>query len=223
MLPDIIYSCSVFVAVLFCFTTTLFADTPKSNATPVVYTAYSHEFPQSVMDNAYARLCRIYVLDLDSRQCVSAKNVGAEWIEGKVELSTNARLLIRANAGNRIAVLGFRNSIPKAGAAVSCMAVRSGAVSFSIRNKDREMISIPQYRDVTMTFNEFVGFLRNGQHFPETPELYTRPGRKRLFATERTLGSKVEQLLKQSEGVVVPPSLPPTPSTPYESYGDTAK
>ena len=130
-------------------------------------------------------------------------------VTGKVELATNARILLHTTVGNRVAVLGYRGTFPMKGDDVACMVIRSGAETYSMRNKDREVIAVPQYRDVTMTFAEMVAFIRNGQHFPEAPELNTQPGRKGLFSTDRTPGSKVEQHLKQGKGTVAPPSLPP--------------
>lgn len=187
----------------------LFAEPPLPGATQVVYTAYGNTHPQPVLEQAYARLRRLYVLDVDSRQCVPASTIGAELVEGKVELATNARILLHTTVGNRVAVLGYRGTFPMKGEDVACMVIRSGAETYSMRNKDREVIAVPQYRDVTMTFAEMVAFIRNGQHFPEAPELNTQPGRKGLFSTDRTPGSKVEQHLKQGKGTVAPPSLPP--------------
>ena len=169
----------------------------SSGTTSLQYAAYGRLFTHQTMTSAYAKVKFLYAVDLDSQQCVPVAQLKAQRLRGTVKLATVSRVQLKANDGRSVAVLGIRGPMPKIGDKLDVMVIRSGAETLSVRDQNREVMAISQSRDVTMTFTDFAGFLRNGHHFPQAPELNTQPGRKRLFSTLRVQGSKVAQYLNR--------------------------
>lgn len=65
--------------------------------------------------------------------------------------------------------------------------------SYSMDNKP---IRIPQYQDVTITYRDFIGYLKKGYHFPEGGDL-TKAGMLRGFSKGRRRKMKVRDKLPE--------------------------
>ena len=168
---------------------------PAYAATGVLYNIQGRDFQESQLRDAYQKIAFLYGMDLDSHQCKPLGHMGGEVLEGKAEKQVGSRLWIQASDGRKMAVQAPRGSLAPAGSPVKFAVTRPKSGFLSIRDKFRRKSSAPQYTDVTMTFTEFVHLLRRGQHFPEAPELGTRPGRKGLFATRRTTRNRIQDIL----------------------------
>lgn len=193
-------------------------EAPAGGREEPAYPSALREFSHGELRAAYEKLRGLYAMDLDSLSCRPAAALGAGPLNGTVVRSGSPRLVMKASDGRKVAVLGFRDAMPSEGDAVWCMVQRSGSATYSVRDQRREVSSIPQYRDVTMTFGDFVGQLRRGMHFPEVPSLGTRPGRKGLFSTERVRGSKVREYIEGRESTADGRASPPPSPSPSSSY-----
>lgn len=171
----------------------LFGYPVTARATEPTYPSLGQVYSHSMLTSAFSRMVTLYVVDPMSQECRPARQLRAVPIRSEVERLAGNRLWLKSVNGPRIAIIGYRGALPTAGQPIKLMAMPTTPATVSTRDKDRQVISVRQYRDVTMTFDEFVGFLRNGYHFPEQPELMTEPGRRRLFSTERTRGNKVKE------------------------------
>lgn len=179
---------------------------------PDLYSGIGQLYPHTLLTNAYAKVWNKYAVDPDSHACEPMEEMQATPLQGQVDTITANRIFLRTSDGQRVALTSYRGSVPTSNAPINCMVIRAGSRTISVRDKNREVGAVPQYRDVTMGFADFVGFLRTGFHFPEAPELMTQPGRKRLSATERISGSKVDAYLRQRpDETTLPETNAPAP------------
>lgn len=144
------------------------------------YSVLGREIPGDVMRKAYKKLFPRYIVDPTSRGCVSAKSKGATALQGVVENVSGQHVIIRTDT-DLVAIREFRGPRPPVGESVSLMVIPSGTATHSYRTEGAPRTSIPQCTDVSMSFDEFATFLRDGQHFPEARELKTRANQKGLF------------------------------------------
>ena len=107
---------------------------------------------------------------------------------------TGQRMILKEKSGREIMVTQIRNTTPPLGQTIHLMLRRSGSDSIISRNLAGERKSLAQYVDMTMSFDEFLGALHDGYHFPEAGELGTVANRKGQFQTGRTDRNKVRQI-----------------------------
>ena len=177
------------------FSALALAGTDTRAATGVVYNVQGRIFYEDQLREAYQTVMPIYGIDLDSRQCKTLGSMGGQILDGTAVQTVGNRLWIQASDGRRVAIQGHRSGLPVAGESIHCAVIRPKSATLSIRDRFRRKSSAPQYTDVTMTYSDFVQFLRRGQHFPEVPQLGTRAGRKGMFSTRRANVNKVQDIL----------------------------
>lgn len=190
----------------------LAAPLPDEPSHAAHYSGLGQLYSHALLTGAYAKVWDKYVVDPDSHGCEPAAVMQATPLQGQLERIAANRLFMLTLDGQRVALAGYRGSASDSNTAINCMVIRAGSRTISARDKNREVMAIAQYRDVTMSFMDFVGFLRLGFHFPEAPELMTQAGRRRLSATDRTNGSKVDEYLKLSPDQVTAPATSAVPT-----------
>jgi len=157
------------------------------------------EWPAELVRQAYEKVWMRYVSLPPLSRIVPAKSVGATRVEGVVTgLASGRRVIIQH--GNQVCAVMLRGTtMPVVGAKVRLMVVAAGAEQFSYERGADSRVSLPHYVDVTMSYEDFVRHLRRGGHFPEAPELGTKPGRMGLFQLGRGERNKVEGLIRERE------------------------
>ncbi len=153
--------------------------------------------PRDVVQQAYQKIWNRYVLMAPGDQLERASSVGAIRIEGEVlGLASGRRAILQAGK-RRYAVAMRFGAKSVVGQKIQIMAVRSSVPSFSYEAQTNTRESLPQYNDVTMSFDKFVEKVRRGHHFPEAPELGTKPNRVGLFQIGRGERNKVDALVRE--------------------------
>lgn len=145
-----------------------------------------------VLRAAYGRIRTMYAVDQTSRTIVPAPALLAGPLRGVVvDTASDRRLIIRSDRG--LAAVQCRTILPVApGEVVELMVAESGTPWYAYRTEERERVRIPQYIEVTLSYDAFVTSLQRGRHYPELPELGTRESRRGLFRTRRVEGNVVE-------------------------------
>ena len=179
-------------------------------AAEISYPCLDKVYTHSALTAAHAKVVRLYAVDPISQECRRAGELKAFPLQGKAKINTSSRLWVQSNSGQLTAIMGYRGPLLATNQPVMCMVYPARSPTVSVNDLTNGVIALPQYMDVTMQLTDFVSFLRNGFHFPEAPELGTRPNRRRLFSTERIKISKVEQL--RTEQKAAPPVAPPKPA-----------
>ena len=196
----------------------LLARLDPAGAAEISYPCLDKVYTHSVLTAAHAKVVRLYAVDPISQECRRAGELKEFPLEGKARINTSSRLWVQNKNGQLNAIMGYRGPLLATNQPVLCMVYPARSPTISVNDVKNGVLALPQYIDVTMHLADFVGFLRNGFHFPEAPELGTRPNRRRLFSTERIKGSKVEQI--RNEQKATPPVAPPKP-VPADPYGQT--
>jgi len=155
--------------------------------------------PRSQVEAAYQRIWHRYVYvaaDDDLRRAGSARAIR---IEGPIIGVAGGRRVIVESGEKRYAVM-LRSATPAVrGETVRLMAMPCSAPTFSWERGTDTRESLPQYEECTLTFEEFVAQIRRGAHFPEAPELGTKPNRIGLFQTGNGERNKVNGLVAERE------------------------
>lgn len=179
------------------------ADEPSANggnakqlqvrAPKVTYAILGHRYSYETLTAAYHQVRFNYVVHPITQERISPAAIGATRFTGRVKLVTGTGVWTK---NPDACITRYRGALPVSNDPVDAMVIRHRTAWVSIRDEYHELVSIPHFADVTMTFNDFVFFLRNGFHFPEVPQLRTQDGRRRLFSIRSTKGSKVQEMLE---------------------------
>ena len=165
--------------------------------------------PLETVMGAYRKLWNRYVILPSRGELVRAREARAICLDGVVVgLASGRRAIVEAGSRRYAVVMRFGTN-PTVGEKIRLMAVPSNVPQFSHERETDTRASLPQYHDVTMSFDEFVQSIRRGHHFPEAPELGTRPNRIGLFQTGRGDRNKVEGLVREREQQQLHQSKPP--------------
>ncbi len=167
--------------------------------------------PRAEVEKAYARIWTRYVYLMPEGRLERAGRAGARQIEGKVIALAGGRRAIIESGGRRYAVAVRFGANPVVGESIRLMAVPSAVPTFSFEMGNGQRESLPQFNDCTLSFDRFIAEARGGAHFPEAPELGTRPNRKGLFQIGRGDRNKVDGLVaerRQSDAAAAASSKP---------------
>lgn len=141
---------------------------------------------------AYERVWRQYAVEPASRMIKPAIQLNATELVGVMDRRASDRRLV-VKSGNRLVAVQCRMIIPgKPGDPVAFMVRPSGTPLYSYETSTDNRQSIPQYVDVTLTFDEFVRSLQRGYFYTELSEMGGKENRKGLFRTERINVNAVE-------------------------------
>jgi hypothetical protein len=141
---------------------------------------------------AYERVWRRYAVEPASRMIMPAMQLNATELAGLMDRRASDRRLVVKN-GDRLVAVQCRMIIPgKPGDPVAFMVRPSGTPLYSLETATDNRQSIPQYVDVTLSFDEFVRSLQRGYCYSELPEMGVKENRKGLFRTERINVNAVE-------------------------------
>lgn len=161
--------------------------------------------PRSQVEAAYRRLWSRYAYVAADDDLQRAGRVRAIRIEGTIVGVAGGRRIIVESGERRYAVI-LRSAIPPVrGASVRLMVLPCKTPTFSWESSADTRVSLPQYEDCTLTFDEFVAQLRRGAHFPEAPALGTKPNRIGLFQTGNGDRNKVIGLVAERERQLAEP------------------
>jgi len=155
--------------------------------------------PRSQVEAAYKRIWSHYAYVAADDDLRRAGSVRAIRIEGAIVGVAGGRRVIVESGERRYAVILRSAAPPVRGASVRLMALPCKTPTFSWESGADTRESLPQYEDCTLTFEEFVAQLRRGAHFPEAPELGTKPNRIGLFQTGNGDRNKVIGLVAERE------------------------
>jgi len=171
-----------------------------TNAPPVP--VLGHNVDEKTLRDAYAKLWKRYAIRTVSHELVKLREADAFVVQGyALRIEAGKRLLIAESEGEDAAptscvITRFPYGGPL-GKRVSFVAIKPCGDQYFLPHDWPDYQGLPIYYDGTMTYDDFISYLRAGAHFPEAPELDTQPNRHGLSLVGRVETNYVNLLRKQ--------------------------